>query len=57
MASGVARLASDEAVLAAASYDARLASDDRTEYGVTISFTKNPNFHHVKPQIRLKHLH
>jgi len=43
----VARLASDAGVLASASYDARLASDVRTGYGVTNFFTKNPNFHHV----------
>jgi len=54
MASWVARLASDEDMFAVASYDSRLANDVRTEHGIKNFFTKNPNFHHVKPQIRLK---
>jgi len=47
-------MASDEDMFAVASYDSRLANDVRTEYMITNFFTKNPNFHHVKPQIRLK---
>jgi len=45
MASWAARLASDEGMLAVASYDSRLANGDRTGYGITNFFTKNPNFH------------
>jgi len=46
-ASWLARLARDAKVLASASDDTRLASDDRTGYVVTNFYTKNPNFHHV----------